>query len=258
MRRRTTALLGLAGFLGLHASAWGQTTYSWTNSGGGSYHTAGNWSPAGGPPGDDDIAQFNLAGSHTISFANTGTDSGSFRVRQGTVIFQGANATASHAWGQNQTGSQVNSISPLAGDTATEVKLILRNMTQSMLGESLSAGTVGGKTGRLEISNATWVGSGLTVIGMDDGLGTAVLTSGGRLFGDDMFVGLNSSQSSTLTVQDANSLVNVAALRVGAGGNGTVSVLNGGRINASEMKVGEYGAGSLLVAGTNSQVNVTN
>lgn len=257
MRRRMTALLGLAGFLGLQASAWGQTTFSWINSGGGSYHTAGNWSPAGGPPGDDDIAQFNLAGSHTISFANTGTDSGSFRIRQGTVIFQGANATASHAWGQNQAGSQVNSISPLAGDTATEARLILRNMTQSMLGESLSVGTVSGKTGRLEISNATWVGSGLTVIGMDDGLGTTLLTSGGRLFGNDMFVGLNSSQANTLTVQDANSLVNVAALRVGAGGNGAVSVLNGGRINASDMKVGEYGAGSLLVSGTNSQVNVT-
>ena len=133
--------------------ARGQTTYHWLNTSGGSYHTAGNWTPVGGPPLFNDSAWFSISPTYNVTFSNNGTQTKDFQVRGGNVTFQYFGTTAQHFWG----GSSTNYVGPQAGDAATSATLNLTNMFNNpMMGHHLVVGNTAGKTGTLNIHGNGW------------------------------------------------------------------------------------------------------
>ena len=138
------------------STTYRQDTFHWLNTSGGSYHTAGNWTPSGGPPLFDDFARFGLSSTYGVSFANNGTQTIDFRVTNGNVTFSYLNTTAIHNWGSAGT----NIVGPAAGDANSSATLNLINMFNNpMRGGNLIIGQAAGKTATLNIfSNGHWQG----------------------------------------------------------------------------------------------------
>ncbi len=226
-------------FLAFFASerAYAQDTYSWQNVAGGSYHTAGNWSPGGGPPIFNDYARFNLAGTYGVSFSNAGTQTIDFQVGNGNVTFSSLNTTAQHFWGSGST----NYVGPAAGAANSTATLNLTNMFHlPMRGNHLVVGRAAGKTGTLNINNngnwESYSGGNFTLGEL--GTGNLNISTAGIL------------QKSSLTA------TNVSLGTSGGTGNATVSGFNAALTATNVMTVGEN-SGSLGNLTISNQGQVT-
>jgi T5SS/PEP-CTERM-associated repeat protein len=245
-----------------------QTTYHWLNTSGGSYHTAGNWTPAGGPPLVNDTARFSLSQTYNVTFTNVGTQSRQFEVRGGNVTFQYFGATAQHFW----HGSGTNIVGPQAGDSATSATLNLTSMFNNpMMGHHLIVGNTAGKTGTMNIhGNGWWKGyssSDVTVGSAGTGnlnvttvgilqksiLEANNITFGGGGTGNGTVSGLNASMT-------ANNVLSVGSAPDGLG---TLTISNQGKVNVADSlfvgansfndnKVTVSGSGSELVLGNDT------
>ncbi len=255
------------------AAAWfasvsqGQTTFSWTNGSGGSYHSAGNWSPGGGPPIFDDHASFNLSGTYGVTFGNVGTQTLDFHVRQGNVTFSYLNTTAIHNW----NGGAASLIGPNAGDAATSATLNLINMFNNpMRGGDLIIGHAAGKTGTLNINtNGRWQGfANADVTIGSQGTGNLNVTTSGILqvssiSGTNFTIG-ESGGTGNATISGVNASMNVAnVLSLGSGTNslGNLTISNQGQVNVTDSVF--IGAGSnldnkLSVIGSGSKLQLGN
>lgn len=263
MRRRMTALLGLAGFLGLQASAWGQTTYNWNDSGGGSFHTASNWSPGGGPPGSQDVAFFNIAGTYTTTFANSDGQSFAVEVGRGTVTFTSALATADHTWGTAVVG-------PRSNDVASSSTLNILNIPDFMQSGSLVIGQASGKTGTMNITNARWLNAGLTTVGDSTAGNLSITTSAAQnsvLITDSLSIGFgagfagSSPAQGSVNVSGGSARIIANAVAVGSsGGNGQLTVSNGGLVQFESVRIAYTRSddSSITVTGTNSLMLIDN
>ncbi|HMO16373.1 MAG TPA: hypothetical protein PKA83_19805, partial [Pirellulaceae bacterium] len=230
--------LTLSLFCLLASTASAQTTYHWLNTSGGSYHTAGNWTPAGGPPLVNDSARFSLNQTYTVTFGNNGTQTKDFQVRGGNVTFQYFGTTAHHFWG----GSSTNYVGPQSGDAATSATLNLTNMFNNpMMGHHLVVGNTAGKTGTLNIhGNGWWKGYATSDV-LVGTLGTGNLNIS--------TVGI--AQKSLLEA------FNIALGHSGGTGVGTVSGLNASMTANNILTVGQFAnsLGSLTIS-NQGKVNV--
>lgn len=267
VHRRWGLALSVAGLVGWYAEARGQTTFNWNAAGGGSYHTAGNWTPAGGPPIFDDFANFNLNSTYTVSFTNAGTQTIDFQVRQGTVTFAYLTGTAQHFWG----GSGTNRVGPQAGDAAASATLNLTNMSNNpMSGHTLQIGYAAGKTGTMNINtNGRWQGyatSSVTVGSLGTGhlhISTTGILQNSSLSAYNVSFG-ESGGTGNGTVSGLNAALNVSnVLTIGSGNNslGNVTVSNAGKINVADsvfLGVVSKANNQLTVTGTNSELVLGN
>lgn len=245
----------------LHA----QTTFHWGNSIGGSYHSASNWSPGGGPPIFDDYARFNLPGTYTVSFANSGTQTIDFQVRSGNVTFAYLNPTAHHSWGSGGT----NYVGPQAGDSATSATLNLTNMFNNpMMGHHLVIGNTAGKTGTLNIhSSGHWKGyaSSDVFVGQAGAgnlnISTIGIAQNSILEARDVRIG-QFGGTGTATVSGWNALMKVNdSLVLGTFENsvGKLVVSNQGLVtvgNALVVGFGSFGDNMITVTGSGSKMTL--
>ncbi len=263
MRRRMTALVGLAVFLGLQEPAWGQTFYNWNDPTGGNYHTPSNWSPAGGPPGNQDVAFFTIAGTYTTTFANSDGQSLAVEVGRGNVTFTSALATADHTWGTAVVG-------PRSNDVASSSTLNILNVPDFMMSGSLVIGQASGKTGTMNITNARWVNAGVTTVG-DSTAGNLNLTTSAAqnsvLITDSLSIGFGSGfagsspAQGSVNVSGGSARIIANAVVVGSsGGNGQLTVSNGGLVQFESVHIAntESENSSITVSGTNSTMLIDN
>ncbi len=251
-------LLGIAGSPLAHA----QTTFNWLNTSGGSYHTAGNWTPGGGPPIFDDFARFGLNSTYTVSFANNGTQTIDFQVRGGNVTFSYLNGTANHFWGSGST----NYVGPQVGDVASAATLNLTNMSSNpMRGNHLIVGYAAGKTGTLNIhTNGHWLGyAGSNVFVGTAGTGNLNITTAGILqkaILEANNVSIGDGANGAATVSGVNASLNVNnVLTVGNGSNavGTLAISNQGSVSVSDsvfIGVGSQNASNAISVNGNNSV----
>jgi T5SS/PEP-CTERM-associated repeat protein len=248
-----------------------QTTFHWLNTGGGSYHTAGNWTPAGGPPIFDDFARFGLSTSYTVSFANAGTQTIDFNVSNGNVTFAYLNPTAIHNWGSGGT----NIVGPATGDANSSATLNLTSMFHNpMRGGNLIIGQAAGKTGTLNIfSNGHWQGwAGSSVSVGVAGIGNLNISTTGILQkaileGYNVSIGDGGIGNASVSGFNASMLANnVLSIGSGVNSTGNLSISNQGKVTVADSlfvgvsslndnKVTVSGAGSELILG-NDTMNI--
>jgi T5SS/PEP-CTERM-associated repeat protein len=271
------------------ASAFGQDTFFWANASGGSYHTAGNWAPLGGPPIFDDFARFNLNNTYTVTFANAGTQTIDFQVSNGNVTFASLNSNAQHFWGNSST----NDVGPAAGDANSSATLNLTNMFNlPMRGNHLVVGRAAGKTGTLNIhSNGnweSWSGGNLTlgqsgtgnlnistvgisqksslkshnvIMGTGGGTGNAAVSglNASLTATNNMIIGDSTNSLGSLTISNQGKANVSSLLRIGSAGTGTLNVNSGGHLTADRFEIGSSatGVGTLSIVGAGSLVDVS-
>lgn len=267
LRAKFLLALGLAiGPNRLHA----QTTFHWLNTNGGSYHTASNWTPAGGPPIFDDSARFGLSTPYTVTFSNAGTQTKNFQVSNGNVTFAFLNPTAVHNWVSGNT----NFVGPLAGDANSNATLNLTSMFHNpMRGGDLVVGRAAGKTGTLNLSGngnwEGWVNSNVFVGQAGTGnlnISTTGILQKSSLKSDSIVVGAGGTGNATVSGFNA-SLVANNFLTVGAADStGNLLISNQGKASVgqslwigvqsdSNNQITVTGSGSELVLG-NSQTSI--
>ena len=206
------------------ASSVDAATYDWSNTSGGTFNTAANWTPAGGPPGSNDTARFSLATAYTINFGNSATVN-TLTQTQGDVTLNLNNATFLLS---NTTNNGMGS----SGLTST-LHISNGNFRPGNF-------TVGGNSGStsnlfLDSGTATTVGFGLFYVGTS-GTGNLTLQNGGTLttsFGAGL--GINSTGVGTATVAGADSLWTITnkPLLVGSFGTGTLNILATAAVTAT-------------------------
>lgn len=236
----------------LHA----QTTFHWLNTSGGSYHTASNWTPAGGPPIFDDFARFGLSSTYTVTFSNAGTQTQNFDIRNGNVTFAYLNPAAVHNW----SASNTNFIGPAFGDANASATLNLTSMFHNpMRGGSLVVGRAEGKTGTLNIlNNGNWEGWANSSVRVGEtGVGNLNISTIGvlqksGLKADSVFIGHNllnpASSTGNATVSGFNATL--AANKYLIVGNGPNAIGNMTISNQGKSTVGEN-----FVVGNASKAN---
>lgn len=255
----------------LCTTVMGQTTFHWLNTSGGSYHTAGNWTPAGGPPIFDDFARFGLSTTYTVTFANAGTQTIDFNVNNGNVTFAYLNPTAIHNWSSSGT----NIVGPASGAANSSATLNLTSMFHNpMRGGNLIVGQTAGKTGTLNIFNnghwQGWADASVSVGVAGTGnlnISTVGILQKSVLESNNIFIGVGGTGNATVSgfnaSMTANNVLNVGS---GNGSTGNLSISNQGKVTVhdslfvgasslSDNKVIVSGAGSELTLG-NDTMNV--
>ncbi len=248
------------------STTYGQDTFHWLNTSGGSYHTAGNWTPSGGPPLFDDFARFGLSSTYGVSFANNGTQTIDFRVTNGNVTFSYLNTTAIHNWGSAGT----NIVGPAAGDANSSATLNLINMFNNpMRGGNLIIGQAAGKTATLNIfSNGHWqgwanadvsvgvAGTGNLNISTSGILQKSILEANNVTIGNGG-VG-NASVSGFNASMKANNLLTVGS---GVNSTGNLTISNQGKVTVVDslfVGVGSLNDNKVTVSGTGSELILGN
>jgi T5SS/PEP-CTERM-associated repeat protein len=220
-------------------SASAQTV--WTDATG-DWFTAGNWSA--GVPTAGTQAQINNGGTAQIAAGGAASDDltlGVNGLQTGNVTISGAgNLTTSGALTVGNSGIGSVSITT-GGDLTTAVATVGRNAG--------SSGTV-----TVNGTGSTWINnSGFLFLGFD-GNATLNIQAGGSVVtsGNGMSVGLNSTSTSSVTVDGAGSLLNVSGLGgnldIGSqGAHGTMTVTAGGKVLSQNGSIGRLGGGVGMV-----------
>jgi autotransporter family porin len=204
-------------------------TYDWSNTSGGTFATAANWSPAGGPPNSNDTARFSLSNTYTVTLSGSATVN-TLTQTQGDVTLNLSSATL---FASNTLNNGMGS----SGLTSS-----LHINTGSFFPGNFTVGGNAGSTSNLYLDTGlqTSVGSGLFYVGTS-GTGNLTLQNGATLstsFGAGL--GINSSGVGTATVGAGSTWTNTnTPLRVGSSGTGTLNILANGAVTAFGLEVGE-------------------
>jgi hypothetical protein len=217
----------------------GQVSYSWTAVAGGNWGTAGNWSPAGGPPLAADSATISVAGTYTVTLndARSITD----------ATLNNANATLSHTTGTFTVGG---TLSLLAG-------------TYSLAGGTISGGSITSGGGKIVLGAAnanqltnTAVGTGVldfsTGFGTVRLVGSTTLASGTTLALSGGFNGLAFEQ--TVTTNNLTINVTGSGNSVGVSAGNTLTFGSGSTFNQSSGSGTNTTLGQDFALGTNGTI----
>ncbi len=205
-------------------------TFDWSNTLGGTFSTAANWTPAGGPPGSGDTARFSLPNTYTVTFSNSPFLNGLTQT-QGVVTLNLNNATL-------QFSNPISNGMGAAGLTST-----LHVTDGNFRPGNFAVGAVATSTGNLflDAESNTRTTSGAFYVG-SIGTGNLWLQSGAILLtSDGAGLGINSGAIGTATVAGTDSTWTItnSPLLVGSSGTGTLNILAGGSVSASSLEVGE-------------------
>lgn len=205
-------------------------TFSWSNASGGTYSTAANWSPAGGPPAAGDIAQLTLANTYAIGFTTSPTIN-TLTQTQGDVTLNLNNTTFT-------TTNSLNNTMGSAGLTST-----LRAFDGNFRPGNLYIAGVAGSTSNLYLGTEAIgrTSAGPLYVGYS-GTGNFSLQSGATFLSSaGAGLGFNTGAIgiATVTGQDSDWTINITPLVVGSFGTGTLNILDGGNVTAASLEVGE-------------------
>lgn len=246
---RLTLVVPVAVLMLSSAGSAAAQTFSWSNAAGGSFHAAGNWSPAGGPPLAAHNALFNLAGTFTVTFSSPVTNT------------QSTASAGNVTWA---LGGQTYNISSFASVNNTTGTLTVNNGSVSSNGLNVGNGSL--TSGNLTLSSgANWTSAqGLSVsTGGATGLSTVTVQNGATLTTQSSTnVGSSSSGEGRLTIAGPSTTWTASnfSTNVGfSGGTGRLSILSGATVNSSVgIVVGAIGGtGTLIVRGSGTNVNMS-
>jgi len=197
-------LIALIALVGLQAAAWGQTTYTWAGSSGGAWLTAGNWSPAGGPPGANanDVAVITSTTNGYSVGINMNSNAG---LQSLGAIQMGGASTFNLTVGNSSTTA--TGILQLNGATlnSTANVLLWNNSTDGTLNVGPNVGSGNQGMGlRLGINNGVILANNGTTINI-----TSLISDGGNNRG---FI---KTGAGTLTLSGANTFTGGIQLSVG-------------------------------------------
>jgi T5SS/PEP-CTERM-associated repeat protein len=218
----------------MQSAAYG-TDFTWNAAGGGIFETAGNWSPAGGPPNNGtDTALFDLASAYEVVFDGHVTNN-DFEVTTGDVTFdmfrnnQGSFNDRGWIYTLDATsggGAHIGSAPgaffaaklTLNGDVGSNGRSTVATSSFLHLGRDAFSG------GILELNGVDWESTQITYVGLN---GSGVLTVNGF-----------SEMTNTLGI-----------MGFGAGSFGTATI-NGRWTNTDTLSVGIQGTADLTINGT--------
>jgi hypothetical protein len=244
-RIRHNILPALA-LLALAAGAQTPVVYNWTNTAGGAFAEAGNWSPSGGPPtawalttaNGGDTIEFNLnrAEPYTVTVAE-GDTFGIAYVRTDRVRFD--------LGGNTLLSGRINSGSVFVGSGAGHVgTLIVTNGTwnPSLHWQIGHAGGIG-----LLVNDGAWLKPGDINIS-NAGTGTYLVRNGGKHTGvNSLNIGSSTvSANGTLVVTNAGSSVEVNGCHVK---NGSRAIIGAGADLKCSRSLAVYDTSRLRVDG---------
>ena len=265
------------------------TTMSWTNSAGGDYNNAANWS--GGLPGSADNAAFNLNNAYTVDLTTSWTNFAlQFGANNGTEIFNFHSntllLTGDYYWDQYGAGT-TNTVfmnngtivstnaagAPRIGSTLGSVDtLTFSNMTfnANSFGVASSINTIGQGTWNLYNSTATITNFNLANssgnAGGSSGTGNVLVASGSVLSVSNPIVvgqgGNSSGHKGIITVSNGTFNAN-GGLTLGydPSCSGSLSILDNGHVFIGGT-IAELGTrydnsyGSILINGSNALLAV--
>lgn len=245
---------GVRGVLvaGLVAIGCGQAAHgaalSWNNVAGGAAATAGNWNPVQAPTGADDLT-FNLNNVYTVTWSAAANASRTQTFRRGTVTMS---LSATHTMSTGLTVGDLNA------DVAT------MTLTTGTLTSNAAAiiGDASGSTGTINVNDddaSLIIGAGSDLTVGNGGNGTLSITGTGLVqVADQFFSGANSSSTSSVSISGfsvapfGNSTLEVLGAgdsRIGAGGDVTMSITDGG--------IADFAARLIIANGSASSSSIT-
>jgi T5SS/PEP-CTERM-associated repeat protein len=239
-RTVTRFMIAAAASATLAGSALG-VTFSWTNAGGGTWGTAANWSPAGGPPNDAaDVAVFNLFAAYDVTFGAPLVNYTNLRfdVTTGSptlLLWQelglglsGANTytLAATSGGAGHIGSVPGAFFP----ASLTIEGGIGNAGPPFGGPStvqassfLHIGRDANSDGILSLNNTNWTSTGNTFVGLN-GDGTMNISQGAVMENALGVLGFAAGSRGVATI--GGRWENNAGLTVGALGSATVTLDN--------------------------------
>ena len=249
MRNQLTILAATVLSLTIASSA-SAVVFDWNNAAGGTYSTAANWTPGGGPPGNADTARLTLPGTYAINFTSSPNIS-TLTQTQGDVTLNLGSTSFTIA-------NNVNNGMGAAGLTST-----LRVFSGNFRPGSFSVANVAGSTSNLILgTDAVGRTNGAALNIGSAGTGNFRLQSGAKFTSSaGAGLGINSAAVGTATVtgQDSDWTVSGPSLIVGSFGTGTLNVLDGANVSAASLEVGEELAsnGTINLSGNLATMSVT-
>jgi len=221
---------------------------SWNNAAGGAASTAGNWNPVQAPTAADDLT-FNLNNVYTVTWSAAANASRTQTFRRGTVTMS---LSATHTLSTGLTVGDLNA------DVAT------MTLTTGTLTSNAAAiiGDASGSTGTVNVNDNDanlFIGAGADLTVGNGGNGTLNITGTGLVqVADQFFSGANSSSTSAVNISGfsiapfGNSKLEVLGAndsRIGAGGDVTMSITNGG--------IADFAARLIIANGSASSSSIT-
>ncbi|HEY4313071.1 MAG TPA: PEP-CTERM sorting domain-containing protein [Pirellulales bacterium] len=220
--------------------------YSWANPVSGDFDGPTNWTPAGGPPGANDTAIFNL-GSTGYTVSSTLADTlQQLRVDNDTVTFQSISGRSLSA-----TGTTLPAIS--FGNNSGDVANVTLNRPLKGVNDAVGYAAGSQATVTLGSGNVSWTDTNL-YIGYA-GQGTVNLPISSTLSStNSMVLGDQTGSQGTVTVGNSGAAVNTSSLIVGGSGTGKLSVTAGSIGFKNQMIVGQNAGstGTATLDGKNS------
>lgn len=235
------------------ASSAHAATITWSNSAGGNYTTAANWSSATVPASADDVV-FSLNNTYSVLFP-TGSNrtNRSARVSGGDVTFNIGGAA------RNYTLTGTLSQQDLVVGGTTPATLTLTN--GKLATPSTRVGSTSGTTGTLNVSTGATLDSDTYFIEVGgSGTGTLNINNGGDVLAADVLLGAISGGNGTLSVTGSGStLAGTGALTVGRFGSGTLDVSGGATVTTATGQLGSVAGskGTATITGAGSQWTTT-
>ncbi|HEY4313072.1 MAG TPA: PEP-CTERM sorting domain-containing protein [Pirellulales bacterium] len=189
--------------------------YSWANPVSGDFDGPTNWTPAGGPPGANDTAIFNL-GSTGYTVSSTLADTlQQLRVDNDTVTFQSISGRSLSA-----TGTTLPAIS--FGNNAGDIANV--TLKRSLTGVNDAVGYAAGSQATATLLGTSWTDTNL-YIGYA-GQGTVNLPNSSSLSStNSMVLGYQAGSQGTVTQSGAGIGLQGGSLIVGGSGAGTLSAV---------------------------------
>ena len=240
-------------------------TYTWTNSSGGSFSTAGNWSPSGGPPVSGDLGYFDATGT---AATYTVSDIGTISVGR---LYSSAKDAVTLA-GSGSSSLAVGWLMPTYGtftldSGSTTVSAVL------YVGNSGTGNLVLQNSATLTVNSG--VASNFRVAGDATSSGNTLIVKGGSQLlsyaSGGILVGGSGTGNNLVSVEGAGSLLSGTGSPIYVGSasdNNTIRALSGGDITTNvytRIGVGSGvknnvllvdGVGSSFVLSTNTTLEV--
>jgi len=111
-----------------------------------------------------------------------------------------------------------------------------------------SIGSNAGSSGEVTVTgaNSVWESSSLLFLG-GQGTGKLAILDGGKVVRTSVRLGQNEGGSGELVVSGANSILEANSVTVGAAGEGTATIANGGTLSVGTVTIASSGTGSLNI-----------
>lgn len=216
---------------------------SWINAAGGAASTAANWSPAQVPTSADDLT-FNLNGAYTVTWSAGANASRTQTFRQGTVTMS---ISSPHTTSTGLTVGDLNADNA----TLTLTTGTLNSNAVTVIGDA--AGSTGVVNVNDDDADLIIGGSADLTVG-NGGSGTLNITGTGRVqVADQLLVGSNSTSVAVVNVSGFSvAPIGVSRLevlgandsRIGAGGDATMTISNGGTVEIASRLIIANGSAS--------------